>query len=376
MQAKSPAMEAFDLPSDTGGKDIGVFLPIANGGWILSKNAPPLDGSYDYNRKVSVLADEIGLDFIMSMAKYRGYGGETDHWRYALDATTTMSALADATTRVKVWTTVHTILQNPAVTAKMIATLDQISHGRAGLNVVTGSYKGEFAQMGAWPEGVDHDARYDLATEWIRAIKALWTEDHVTQHGKYFNLDDCMSDPKPAKKPFLVCAGTSHRGMEFTSEEMDAIFLSGGDAAQIGKASRTAKDFAATYGRAMRTYSMLTVLFGKSDVEVRATAQHFREGLDEGALHGMMRAYGFLDAEIGKENAFVEKSRSTFMTPHVMGTPATVVEQIGDLLAESGIDGLMLIFPDYLVSLPIFGAEVLPALRERFPSSANRLVSA
>ena len=63
----------FDLPSDVGGKDLGIFMPIANGGWILSKNKPELDGSYAYNRQVAVLAEKHGYDFIMSMAKYRGY---------------------------------------------------------------------------------------------------------------------------------------------------------------------------------------------------------------------------------------------------------------------------------------------------------------
>ncbi len=46
----------FGLPSDRGGKDLGVFLPMANGGWILSTNAPVLDGSYEYNRKTAILA--------------------------------------------------------------------------------------------------------------------------------------------------------------------------------------------------------------------------------------------------------------------------------------------------------------------------------
>lgn len=363
-------MEPFGLPSDNGGRDLGVFLPIANGGWIMSRNSPRIGGDYDYNRKVALLADEIGLDFIMSMAKYRGYGGEIEQWRYTLDATTTMAALAEATSRVKIWTTVHTILQNPAVTAKMMATLDQISHGRAGLNVVTGAYKGEFTQMGAWPEGVDHDARYDLATEWIGAIKALWREDHVTRHGAYFTLDDCMSDPKPAKRPFLVCAGTSARGMTFNAEEMDASFLSGGNAVQLRQAAEGAREVAAEHGRSMRTYSMMTVVLDKSDAAAQATAARYRDGLDEQTLWGMMRAYGFLDAEIGKENAFVQQSRSGFMTPYVLGTPPTVVEQIGELLEESTLDGLMLIFPDYLTGMPIFGAEVLPALRERFGARA------
>lgn len=366
MSAVSLESERFGLPSDDGGKDLGVFLPIANGGWIMSANSPRIGGDYDYNRKVALLADEIGLDFIMSMAKYRGYGGEIEQWRYTLDATATMAALAEATSRVKVWTTVHTILQNPAVTAKMMTTLDQISHGRAGLNLVTGAYKGEFAQMGAWPEGVDHDARYDLADEWIGAIRALWTEERVTRHGNYFTLDDCMSDPKPDKRPFLVCAGTSSRGMRFTAEHMDALFLSGGSAASLRKASREARDVAAGYGRRMRTYAMMTLVIGDSDAAAQATARHFREGLDEEALWGMMRAYGFLDSEIGKENAFVEQSRSTFMTPRLLGTAASVTDQLGDLLEQSELDGFMLIFPEYLSAMPVFGAEILPAIRARF----------
>jgi len=363
-----PRPTTFGLPSDTGGRDLGIFMPMANGGWILSSNAPPLDGSYDYNLAAARLADEIGLDFIMAMAKYRGYGGETEHWRYTLDSPMMMAALAQATSRVKVWATVHTLLQNPAVTAKMIATLDQISHGRAGLNVVTGAYKGEFAQMGAWPEGVDHDERYVLATEWIQAIKALWVENSVTQQGKYFSLEDCMSDPKPKTPPFLVCAGTSKAGVRFTAQEMDALFLSGGDVAQLAKASADAKAGAADLGETIRTYSMMTVLFGETDEAAAATAEHFRAGLDEQALYGMMRAYGFLDAEIGKENAFVEKARSTFMTPHVMGTPDTVIARLSEIFEKTSLDGLMLIFPDYLTALPIFGEKVLPVLRERFPA--------
>ena len=366
MATTAPVRERFGLPSDDGGRDLGVFMPIANGGWILSRNSPRLDGSYAYNRQVALLAEEVGLDFIMSMAKYRGYGGDIEQWRYTLDSTAAMAGLAEATSRVKIWTTVHTILQNPAVTAKMMATLDQISGGRAGLNVVTGAYKGEFAQMGAWPEGVDHDARYDLADEWIEAIRALWVEDHVTRHGRYFTLDDCVSDPKPAKRPFLVCAGTSARGMRFNAEHMDASFLSGFDGPSLRRASEGARDVAVAYGRYMRTYAMTTLVIAPTDEQARATAQHYREGLDEEALKGMMRAYGFLDAEIGRENAFVEQSRSTFMTPRLLGTPASVAEQVGDLLEESGLNGLMLIFPDYVSALPVFGAEVLPALRARF----------
>ena len=358
----------FGLPSDNGGKDLGIFLPIANGGWILSRNKPEIDGSYAYCRASALAAEEAGFDFIMAMAKFRGYGGETKHWNSSIDSVVAMAGLAEVTSRVKVWATIHTLLQNPAVAAKAIATLDQIAKGRAGLNVVSGSYKGEFSQMGAWPENVNHDQRYDLADEWVRAVKALWSEETVTMNGTYVTMDDCESWPKPEKRPFLVCAGSSEKGMRMTAEQMDAIFLSGGTAAELSKASMRAKAISAEYGRNIRTYSMLTIVFGESDEAAQATAKHYADGLDEEALKGMMRAYGFLDAEIGKENDFVKKSRSSFMSANIVGAPDTVARQVGDLLEGSNTDGLMLIFPDYPRDIPIFGKHVLPLLRQRFPN--------
>ncbi len=77
----------------------------------------------------------------------------------------------------------------------------------------------------------------------------------------------------------------------------------------------------------------------------------------------MLRAYGMLDAEIGKENDFIKNARSGFMTTHVIGSPQTVSERCAALVEECDLDGLMLIFPDYLKDMPVFAAEILPKLR-------------
>ncbi|MFT4248105.1 MAG: LLM class flavin-dependent oxidoreductase [Pseudomonas sp.] len=360
------------LPSDRGGKDLGIFMPMANGGWILSSTTPRLDGSYAYNRQAALLAERHGLDFIMAMAKWRGFGGATEHWRHALESQMLMAGLAEATRRVKVWATVHTLLQNPAVTAKMIATLDHISGGRAGLNLVTGSFKDEFEQMGAWRDDVDHDQRYDLADEWIHVIKQLWSQPSVDFDGRYFHMQDCQSDPKPLARPhpFLVCAGTSPKGMRFTVERMDAIFLGGSDLAELGARSRQAKAMAAASGRSIKTYSMINLVLGATDAEAQAREARYREGFDEGAFRGMLRAYGFLDTEIGQENAFTRKARTGFIAEHAVGAPDTVATHLAHMLEDCQLDGLMLIFPDYLEGIPLFGARILPQLRARFPERA------
>ena len=118
---------------------------------------------------------------------------------------------------------------------------------------------------------------------------------------------------------------------------------------------------------------MMTLVLDETDAAAQARADFFREGLDEEALRGMMRAYGFLDAEIGKENAFVASARSSFMTPRLVGSPSTVAEQAIDLMDQAELDGLMLIFPDYIEDQKLFAAEVLPKIRARFaPSDAVR----
>jgi pyrimidine oxygenase len=360
--------ERAALPSDFGGKDLGIFLPIANGGWILSSTAPRIDGSYAYNRQVAQLADQKGYDFIMSMAKWRGYGGATEHWRYSLDSQILMAALAEVTHNVKIWATVHTLLQNPAVTAKMISTIDHISGGRAGLNVVNGSYRGEFEQMHAWRSELDHDKRYDFAAEWIEAVKRLWTEPRVSYKGHYLQLDDCESDPKPLSRPFLVCAGASERGMRFTVEGMDAIFLSGKDNDDLARNSRMAKTMAQEVGRSIKTYTMMTLVIGDTDAAAQTAAERYVEGFDEGAWRGMMQAYGFLDVEIGKQNDFTTKARSGFMSSHLIGSPETIARRLSNLLGDSELDGAMLIFPDYLEGVPLFAEQVMPAIRGRFPA--------
>jgi pyrimidine oxygenase len=365
--------ERAALPSDVGGKDLGIFMPIANGGWILSSSAPRIDGSYAYNRRVAQLADQSGYDFIMSMAKWRGYGGVTEHWRYSLDSQILMAGLAEVTRNVKVWATVHTLLQNPAVTAKMITTLDHISGGRAGLNVVNGSYRGEFEQMHAWRAELDHDGRYDYAAEWISAIKSLWSEPRVSYKGRYIELDDCECDPKPLSRPFLVCAGGSKRGMRFTIEEMDAIFLSGKDDDDLARNSRTAKSMAKEVGRSIKTYMMMTLVIGDTDSAARAMAARYVEGFDEGAWRGMMQAYGFLDSEIGKQNDFTTKARSGFMSSHLVGSPQTIAGRLNDLLGGGDLDGVMLIFPDYLEGVPLFAEQVMPVIRARFPGETIRV---
>jgi pyrimidine oxygenase len=184
-------------------------------------------------------------------------------------------------------------------------------------------------------------------------------------------MDDCQSDPKPISPPFLVCAGTSERGMRFTTEQADAMFVSGRGNDDLARVSRDAKETARAAGRPIKTYTMLNLVIGETDEAAQAEADHYRDGFDFEACKGMMRAYGFLDSEIGKENAFVQNARSSFMSNKLIGSAERISSELIDMFDKSGLDGIMLIFPEYLRGLEIFAREILPKIRARFPERSE-----
>jgi pyrimidine oxygenase len=343
-------------------KEFGVFLPIGNGGWMVSETAPQPAATYAYNRQVAVDAETIGLDFVMSMAKWKGFGGTTDHWGQTLESMTLMSALAEATSTVKIWATMHANIHHPAIAAKMFTTLQDISGGRAGLNIVNGSYAAEFAQMGLWDAALSHDERYRMTEEWTRAVTRLWTEDVVTVKSDFFTLDHCESRPHPAVRPTLISAGRSEKGREFQARYADGAFLSADSLDQMREFSRYVHDQATGYGREVKTYSMLTVVLDETDAAAAAKAARYAEGLDKAALIGMRTSWG-IPADAARAWAEGATGAEAFQTAYVTGGPETVTEHIEQIMSADELDGLMLIFPDYHADLLPFGERVLPRLR-------------
>lgn len=343
-------------------REYGVFLPNASGGWLVSSTAPPLRADYEHNRDIARLADLVGLDFVMAMAKWRGFGGETDHWGETIESMTMMAGIAEATERVKIWATVHSNMQHPAFAAKVFTTLQQISGGRAGMNVVGGAYADEFEQMGLWDASLSKDDRYRRTSDWTRLVRRLWTEDSVTDHGEFFTLTDCQSRPRPTPMPSIISAGTSAQAREYQAEHVDGAFLGADTLEDMRASSRDVHERAAALGRRVRTYSMLTVVLGDTDADALRRASAVGQGIDRQALANMRRSWG-MPAERALAWAEGADGEQAFQTVYVTGGPDRVAEHIADVVQTAELDGLMLIFPDYLADLPVFAEAVLPQLR-------------
>src|SRR5271167_2051146 len=137
--------------------ELGVFLPVANNGFVFSSNTTAYRPSYAGNLAITQQAEQAGFDYAFSMAKWRGQGGVTHMWDSALESFSLMLALAVSTKRMKLIATVNPVLFHPALMAKMTATFDEVSPGRLSLNIITGGLMAEYTQMGVLPQGYDKD---------------------------------------------------------------------------------------------------------------------------------------------------------------------------------------------------------------------------
>jgi pyrimidine oxygenase len=340
--------------------ELGVFLPVLNNGWIVSTAAPQYQPSYAMNKAMTRLAENLGFRFVLSPVKYRGFGGPTEQWDYVLESFEVMAALAGATDRIRLYGSVALPTVHPAITARRAATIDHISHGRFGINLVSGWQRDEYEQMGLWPGDAHYQRRYRYAQEYVDILKLLWTERDVDYEGEYFHLRDCRILPHPERPLPLVCAGQSDVGMRFTAQHADYAFVIGdlsGDA--VFAANRKLRQFAAETGRDVGAYVLYTLVLAETEAEAQSKSDHWMAHADRQALTTMM-GQAALDA-LGGTAAALQGIAYLGITPIIASYEqcAAILDRIGSV---PGTKGIMLIFPECLEGLQTFGERVLPLM--------------
>jgi pyrimidine oxygenase len=347
--------------------ELGVFLPIENNGFMISETAPQYSPGFEMNRQIAILAERFGFDFVFSMSKWRGFGGNTHFWDETLESVTLMTALAAVTSRIGIIATMQPLLFPPAVAAKMAATIDNVSKGRFGINIVSGSFLDEYEQMGMLPPGYSEN-RYRYAEEWLHVVKRLWTEPSVTFDGEWFHLRDCRSSPEPIQKPypFLICAGTSDEGFRFTAKEGDYSFIGGTDIEHTKQLSVRMKDIASEYGRSIKTAKTILPVIGATLADAQKKWKVFQDGVDKDAIANIVGYYGTKNRQSGQNRILKMERDISFAGRIVMGSPADIAEHVQRLVEEGGIDSVQLLFADYIEGLETFHAEVI-----RFSNNAR-----
>jgi pyrimidine oxygenase len=344
--------------------DIGVFIPIGNNGWLISTTSPQYMPSFELNRAVVQKAESYGLEFALSMIKLRGFGGDSQFWDHNLESFTLMAGLAAVTSKIRLYASVALLTMPPAIVARMTATIDDISHGRFGVNIVSGWQKAEYEQMGLWPGDAHFARRYDYSSEYVQIMRELWTTGHSDFKGSYFSMQDCVLSPRPQVPISVVAAGQSPRGMQFAAEFADYNFILGvGVNTPVAYAESNARLMAAARatGRDVGSYVLFMIIADETDEIAQAKWQHYKDGTDATALAWMAdqgAADKTADATSTARRINLPEGALNFNMGTLVGSYANVAAMLDEAAAIEGTKGIMLVFDDFLTGLDAFGTRI------------------
>jgi len=351
--------------------ELGVFIPIGNNGWLISKTSPQYKPSFALNRDVTMLAEKDGFEFALSMIKLRGFGGESEFWDHALESFTLMAGIAAVTQRIKLYASSAVLTLPPAIVARMASTIDSIAPGRFGINIVSGWAEAEYSQMGLWPGQEHYDNRYLYSAEYVTVMKELWATGTSNLDGTYFKMTDCRLSPWPSVMPAIVSAGQSDVGMKFAAEYADFNFCLGEGVNTPGKCSETVGRLmraVAKTGRNVGAYVLFMVIADETDEAAQAKWETYKAGKDLDALSWMgAQATADDKADLGGTALSISNpvSAVNFNMGTVVGSYATVAKMLDELATVEGLAGAMLTFDDFIAGMESFGQRIQPLMASR-----------
>jgi FMN-dependent oxidoreductase (nitrilotriacetate monooxygenase family) len=390
------------------------------GEWRHPQARPNASVSFDFYKQQAQLAEAAKFDFVFIADSLHIHEKSSPHYLNRFEPLTILSALAATTQHIGLVATVTVSYTEPFQVARQFASLDHISGGRAGWNVVTSWLSGTADNFGK-TEHPPHAVRYRIAKEHVEVVKGLWDswEDdafaydkqsgefftpgklHALEHkGEFFSVKGPLNISRSKQgQPVIFQAGTSEAGRNFAAQNSDAIFVSPEGFDDAHAYYQDLKQRAAGFGRDPQKLSILPgirPIVGRDEAEVRSRYQQAVELVTiEDAIVALGRPFNDhdfsqypLDApfpELGDLGSNSQKGGSDrikqlakdegltlrevalrFSRPRrdFVGTPEQVADAIQKWFEQGAADGFIInsLLPD---GLQYFTELVVPVLQQR-----------
>jgi long-chain alkane monooxygenase len=349
------------------------------------------------------LFDSMFLADVMGV--YDVYGGQPDvALRHAVQIPTNdpmlvIPAMAAVTRHLGFGVTFSLTYEHPYPFARRMSTLDHLTKGRVGWNIVTGYLESAAKNLGM-PKQIGHDDRYDLADEYLEVLYKLWecswqddaavrdkhkrvytdpAKVHPIQHrGQHFSVPGIhLCEPSPQRTPVLFQAGTSSRGKSFAGRHAECVFMSGPSRTIIKRYADDTRSALVEVGRASADvviYTQALVVTGRTEAEARAKYEELCTHTNTDASLALLSGWTGIDFSQCDPDATLEyvendagrtalasftKSDSTrkwtvrevaqFVAlggrgPVFVGSPLQIADEMESWVDETGVDGFNLAF--------------------------------
>ena len=329
---------------------LAVFSPNMAGGTNLSSVEGSPTITWSEQVRIAIAAEAAGFEAVIPVARWRSPSPSTVPATHrSFEAFTWAAGIGACTKRIQVFATCHVSTVHPLRAAKEIATVDHISGGRFGLNVVAGWNADEFRMFDQTLS--EHDDRYEIADEWMTFVERIFAEEQPFDVlGKWFKSFDVISQPLPIQRPgpVIMSAGFSPAGRAFAAKHADINFVIAPDRDSarlaIGEAKTRARE---RHGRELLVFGAAHILC--CDTEAEARREHDRvvhELGDWPAAHNALRLLVGSSHSAEYSDAMAAAAIFGFFATPLVGTPEQVVEHVAQM-ADDGLDGMAVSWVDY-----------------------------
>ena len=403
---------------------IGVFLSGSGGNmasWRHPNAVPDGAVNLEYYRDMTRTAEDAKLDFAFFGDGL--YISEKSHPNFLVrfEPLTLLAALSMVTTHIGLAATLSTTYSDPYTVARQFSSIDHLSDGRAGWNIVTSPLEGSAANYSK-PEHPQHDLRYRMAGEFVEITKGLWDswEDdafirdkesgvfidpskmHRLDHkGEFFSVQGPLNISRSKQgSPVLIQAGSSEAGRGFAAKIADAIFTGQATSSDAAGFYRDIKTRAEESGRDPGQVLILpgcSPVVGDTPEEAEAKYQEIANlVVIDDALNYLGRYFNDIDfspydldepfpdlgdfgrngwesttdriKQVAKEESLTLREmalRSTTPRNEFIGTPTQVADSMQRWFENGAADGFMLVPSVLPQGFNDFVEHVLPILKER-----------
>ncbi len=293
---------------------IGLFGANCSSARTATKVPERWSASWPDCLKLARMADDAGIDFMLPIGRWKGYGGDTDFHGTTLETVTWACGLLGATKRITVFGTVHAPLFHPLIAAKEFVTADHIGEGRFGLNIVAGWNEGEFEMFGV--EQREHDDALRIRPGVARRHQARLDRGRRSSISTAATSSSraCARSPKPygGTRPLIMNAGSLRRRPGVRAAQLRRVLhrhrrraaAAAGTAQQCGERDRSDREEGRRsrprrkLGRDIEVYTIGQVICRPTQKEAEDYYRHANiDNADWGAVERMMALRNITRAE-------------------------------------------------------------------------------
>lgn len=343
---------------------LAVFAANMAGGANLTQAPEAPRATWAESAAIAQAAERAGFEAVIPVARWRGMAAPQRRPAHRSFETFTWAAgIAAVTSRIQVFATFHVPVTHPVSAAKQIATVDHISGGRFGLNVVAGWNGDELRMFGIRPE--EHGDRYAVAGEWMTFLERIWAARVPFDfHGQHFRGQGVLSEPKPLQRdrPVVMNAGVSPAGRAFAAQHADLAFVMLPDVSSAPRLVAELAGEARRHGRTLRVFAAAQVVCADTDAAARACYDRMVNDLgDHEAARNALRL--LVPSPAADTAAMAGAAIAGFFALPLIGSPESVASQMTEL-ASAGLDGLAVSWLDYRAGLDQYQQALRPLLIE------------